>query len=128
MLCAEGLPALSGALLRHRCRCNPRDDDVPAHGDAIVSQHHTTVWHAGNGALLEAVRVHGAEGLLSIAPVQTPQMGAALAWISARSQLTFGSLQLEPGLHWYTLGELTSISLRPGLHWCTLSELAFWAA
>ena len=51
--------------------------------------------------------MHGAEGVLSIAPVRTPQMGAALAWISAGSQLTFGSLQLEPGLHWYTLGELT---------------------
>ena len=98
---------------------------MTAHRHPFVSQHHTIVWHTGSGPLLEAVRVHGAEGLLSIAPVQTPQMGATLAWISAESQLTFGSLQLEPGLHWYTLGELTfnSLRLKVGLHWYTRSKL-----
>ena len=153
--CAEGLPAFSSAQLQHRCRCNPREDKdstcrrmcqptsytsvwhagggaptpgrlITAHGDAFVTQRHTSVWHAGGGAPLEAVRVHGAEGLLSIAPLQTPQMGAALAWISAGSQLTFGSLQLEPGLHWYTLGELTfsSLQLNRGLHCYTCGGLS----
>ena len=47
---------------------------------------------------IEAVRLHGAEGMLSSAAVHTTELPASMAWVTARGQLTFGSLDHQISL------------------------------
>ena len=56
---------------------------------------------------VEAVRVHGGEGLEALVPIHTPDLPDSLAWLSPAGQLTFGKLDQQVKLRWHTLGELT---------------------
>lgn len=54
--------------------------------------------------LVEAVRVHGGEGVSSCVGVHTPDLPHSLAWLSPGSRLTFGELDHTTHLRWFTLG------------------------
>lgn len=57
---------------------------------------------------VEAVRVHGGEGLQAAVPVHTEDLPDSLAWLSPTEQLTFGRLDYEVKLRWHTLGKFTA--------------------
>lgn len=54
---------------------------------------------------VEAVRVHGADGVQGCIPVHTQELPDSLAWLSPTQQLTFGKLDYEGKLRWHTLGK-----------------------
>ena len=69
--------------------------------------HKTTSSHqfAGDACdVVEAVRVHGAEGLRGIVGLHTPDLPHSLAWLSPEEELTFGELDPNVQLRWFTLG------------------------
>ena len=60
---------------------------------------------AGNKAdLVEAVRVHGGEGVMGGVGVHTPDLPNSLAWLSPKEELTFGDVDHTMQLRWFTLG------------------------
>ena len=54
---------------------------------------------------VEAVRVHGAEGMQGCTPIHTRELPDSLAWLSPTQQLTFGKLDHQVKLRWHTLGK-----------------------
>lgn len=54
--------------------------------------------------LVEAVRVHGGEGVSGSVGVHTPDLPHSLAWLSPGSRLTFGEVDHTTHLRWFTLG------------------------
>ena len=52
--------------------------------------------------LVEAVRVHGGEGVTGTVPVHTPDLPYSLAWLA---ELTFGEIDHATHLRWLTLGK-----------------------
>ena len=57
--------------------------------------------------LVEAVRVHGGEGVSGSVEVHTPDLPHSLAWLSPGGRLTFGELDHTTHLRWFTLGVLS---------------------
>ena len=55
--------------------------------------------------LVEAVRVHGGEGVSGSVGLHTPDLPHSLAWLSPESRLTFGELDHTTHLRWFTLGK-----------------------
>ena len=62
----------------------------------------------GPNSSVEAVRVHGGEGLEALVPIHTLDLPDSLAWLSPAGQLTFGKLDHQVKLRWRTLGELSA--------------------
>lgn len=56
---------------------------------------------------IEAVRLHGGEGVMGAVGVHTPDLPNSLAWLSPKEELTFGDLDLIVQLRWFTLGSNT---------------------
>ena len=61
--------------------------------------------------LIEAVRVHGGEGVTGAVGVHTPELPHSLAWLAPGGELTFGDLDHATHLRWFTLGELAFLYL-----------------
>lgn len=56
---------------------------------------------------VEAVRVHGGGGLVSITPLHTAELPGSMAWLSPTHRLCFGTLDHSERLHTSQLGMLT---------------------
>ena len=55
--------------------------------------------------LVEAVRMHGGEGVTGTVAVHTPYLLHSLAWLAPGGELTFGEVDHATHLRWFTLGE-----------------------
>lgn len=65
--------------------------------------------------LVEAVRVHGGEGVTGAVGVHTPDLPHSLAWLGPGGELTFGDIDHATHLRWFTMGEHTSL-YTPNIH------------
>ncbi|KAL3140168.1 hypothetical protein ABBQ38_004444 [Trebouxia sp. C0009 RCD-2024] len=54
--------------------------------------------------LVEAVRVHGGEGVSATVGVHAPDLPHSLAWLDPRGRLNFGEVDHATHLRWFTLG------------------------
>ena len=54
--------------------------------------------------LVEAVRVHGGEGVSGTVGVHTPDLPNSLAWLDPGGRLSFGEVDHTTHLRWFTLG------------------------
>lgn len=54
--------------------------------------------------LVEAVRVHGGEGVSGSVGVHTLDLPHSLAWLDPQGRLTFGEVDHTTHLRWFTLG------------------------
>ncbi|DBA73782.1 TPA: hypothetical protein ACH3X2_009751 [Trebouxia sp. C0005] len=60
---------------------------------------------SGNKAgLVEAVRMHGGDGVMGGVGVHTLDLPNSLAWLSPKEELTFGDVDHTMQLRWFTLG------------------------
>ncbi len=64
---------------------------------------------------MEAVRIHGGEGVMGAVGVHTPDLPNSLAWLSPKEELTFGEVDHTIQLRWFILGESTDVRPYDGL-------------
>lgn len=76
--------------------------------------------------LVEAVRVHGGEGVSATVGVHTPDLPHSLAWLDPGGRLSFGEVDHTTHLRWFTLG-MCSLRILSGLHAFTAFYTVVWA-